>query len=96
MGRARRGDVGGMIYHALTRANFRSRLFRETANLSRPLQVAAGRVRPSLSGSWLAMWKGTPGWRTGGPHFRATVIGGFEIEDEGRRAPLCPTQAVPG
>ena len=28
MGRARRVDVGGMIYHALNRANFRSRLFR--------------------------------------------------------------------
>ena len=25
-------DVGGMIYHALNRANFRSRLFRETAH----------------------------------------------------------------
>ena len=32
MGRARRVDVGGMIYHALNRANFRSRLFRETAH----------------------------------------------------------------
>jgi hypothetical protein len=28
MGRARQVDVGGMIYHALNRANFRSRLFR--------------------------------------------------------------------
>jgi hypothetical protein len=28
MGRARRVDVGGMIYHALNRANFRSWLFR--------------------------------------------------------------------
>jgi hypothetical protein len=25
-------DVGGRIYHALNRANFRSRLFRETAH----------------------------------------------------------------
>ena len=32
MGRARRVDVGGMIYHALNRANFRSRRFRETAH----------------------------------------------------------------
>jgi len=32
MGRARRVDVGGMIYHLLNRANFRSRLFRETAH----------------------------------------------------------------
>jgi len=32
MGRARRVDVGGRIYHALNRANFRSRLFRETAH----------------------------------------------------------------
>jgi hypothetical protein len=39
------------------------------------------------SRSWLAMWKGTPGWRTGGPHFRAAVIGRIEIEDEGSRAP---------
>src|SRR5579872_6985427 len=30
MGRARRVDVGGMIYHVLNRANFRSRLFRQT------------------------------------------------------------------
>jgi hypothetical protein len=28
MGTARRVDVGGMVYHALNRANFRSRLFR--------------------------------------------------------------------
>ena len=27
MGRARRVDVGGMVYHVLNRANFRSRLF---------------------------------------------------------------------
>ena len=32
MGRARRVDVGGMIYHVLNRANFRPRLFRETAH----------------------------------------------------------------
>ena len=32
MGRARRVDVGGMIYHVLNRANFRSRLFREAAH----------------------------------------------------------------
>jgi hypothetical protein len=32
MGRARRVDVGGMVYHALNRANFRSRLFPETAH----------------------------------------------------------------
>ena len=32
MGRARRVGVGGMIYHALNRANLRSRLFRETAH----------------------------------------------------------------
>jgi putative transposase len=32
MGRARRVDVGGVIYHALNRANFASRLFRETAH----------------------------------------------------------------
>src|SRR5208282_5399194 len=32
MGRVRRVDVGGMIYHALNRANFRSRLFRKAAH----------------------------------------------------------------
>src|SRR5208282_6176509 len=32
MGRARRVDVGGLIYHVLNRANFRSRLFREAAH----------------------------------------------------------------
>src|SRR5271157_1471668 len=32
MGRARRVDVGGTIYHALKRANFRSRLFREASH----------------------------------------------------------------
>src|SRR5208337_3071619 len=32
MGRARRVDVGGTIYHALNRANFRSRLFREASH----------------------------------------------------------------
>jgi hypothetical protein len=28
MGRVRRMDVGGMVYHALNRANFRSALFK--------------------------------------------------------------------
>ena len=32
MGRARGVDGGGMIYHALNRATFRSQLFRETAH----------------------------------------------------------------
>lgn len=32
VGRARRVDVGGMIYHALNRVDFRSRLFPETAH----------------------------------------------------------------
>jgi putative transposase len=32
MGRVRRVDVGGMIYHALNRANFRSRLFKKAAH----------------------------------------------------------------
>jgi len=31
MSRVKRVDVGGMIYHALNRANFRSRLFRRGA-----------------------------------------------------------------
>ena len=32
MGSVRRVDVGGMIYHALNRANFRSRLFQRAAH----------------------------------------------------------------
>ena len=32
MGRGRRVDVGGMVYHVLNRANFRSRLFRRPAH----------------------------------------------------------------
>ena len=32
MGRVWRVDVGGMIYHALNRANFRSRLFKHAAH----------------------------------------------------------------
>ena len=32
MGRVRRVDVSGMIYHALNRANFRSRLFRKAGH----------------------------------------------------------------
>ena len=32
MGRVRRVDVGGMIYHVLNRANFRSRLFKQPAH----------------------------------------------------------------
>ena len=32
MGRGRRVDVGGMVYHVLNGANFRSRLFRQPAD----------------------------------------------------------------
>jgi putative transposase len=32
MGRVRRVDVGGEIYHVLNRANFRSRLFKQPAH----------------------------------------------------------------
>ena len=32
MSRVQRVDVGGMIYHALNRANFRARLFRTAAH----------------------------------------------------------------
>ena len=31
MGRVRRVEVGGMVYHVLNRANFRSRLFKKAA-----------------------------------------------------------------
>jgi putative transposase len=45
MGRARRVDVGGMIYHVLNRANFRSRLFRTAAHYQDFLAI----VKESLS-----------------------------------------------
>jgi putative transposase len=32
MGRVRRVDVGGMVYHGWSRANFRSRLFKTAAH----------------------------------------------------------------
>jgi hypothetical protein len=32
MGRVRRVDVGGMVYQALNRVNFRSRLFKKEAH----------------------------------------------------------------
>jgi len=49
MGRVKRIDVGGMIYHALNRANFRSRLFRTDAHYQEFLDV----VEESLS--WAPM-----------------------------------------
>src|SRR5271157_262381 len=45
MGRVKRVDVGGMIYHALNRANFRSRLFKRAAQYEDFL----GMVEESLS-----------------------------------------------
>ena len=39
MGRVRRVDVGGIIYHALNRANFRSRLFRRNAHFQEFLEM---------------------------------------------------------
>jgi putative transposase len=39
MGRARRVDVGGMVYHVLNRANFRSRLFRSAAHYQEFLSI---------------------------------------------------------
>ena len=39
MGRVKRVDVGGMIYHALNRANFRSRLFRRNAHYQEFLEM---------------------------------------------------------
>jgi hypothetical protein len=45
MGRARRVDVGGMIYHTLNRAIFRSRLFRETAHYADFLGIVEQRRR---------------------------------------------------
>ena len=39
MGRARRVDVGGVVYHVLNRANFRSRLFRSPAHYQEFLSI---------------------------------------------------------
>jgi putative transposase len=39
MGRARRVDVGGMVYHVLNRANFRSRLFKKEAHYEGFLRI---------------------------------------------------------
>ena len=39
MGRVRRVDVGGMIYHVLNRANFRSRLFKQPAHYQDFLEI---------------------------------------------------------
>jgi hypothetical protein len=52
MGRARRVDVGDMIYHALNRANFRSRRFRDTARYADFLGIVEegslrGKERPA-------------------------------------------------
>jgi putative transposase len=45
MGRVRRVDVGGMVYHVLNRANFRSRLFKTAAHYQDFLAI----VEESLS-----------------------------------------------
>ena len=44
MGRVRRVDVGGMVYHVLNGANFRSRLFKKEAHY----QDFLGLMRESL------------------------------------------------
>jgi len=49
MGRVRRVDVGGTVYHALNRANFRSVLFRREAHYEDFLAL----VRESLV--WVPM-----------------------------------------
>ena len=45
MGRVRRVDVGGMIYHALNRANFRSRLFQRDAHYQDFLDIVEESLR---------------------------------------------------
>ena len=45
MSRVKRVDVGGMIYHALNRANFRSRLFRGDAHYEEFLGVLGESLR---------------------------------------------------
>ena len=66
MGRVRRVDVGGMIYHVLNRGNVRSRLFRRPAHDQDflviveeslnfvPLRILAYGLMPNPSASRLA------------------------------------------
>ena len=49
MSSVRRVDVGGEIYHALNRANFRSRLFRADARYQDFLVVGRKGLLPRLS-----------------------------------------------
>jgi hypothetical protein len=49
MGRVRRVDAGGMIFHVLNRANFRSRLFKKPAH-----------YQDLISRRRCATWKETP------------------------------------
>ena len=49
-GRARRVDVGGLIYQVLNRANFRSRLFKEPAHYQDFLVIVEGRRVRNMGG----------------------------------------------
>ena len=49
MSRARRVDVGGMIYHALNRASFRSRLFKTDAHYQDFLGIVEERRKGLLT-----------------------------------------------
>jgi len=44
MGRVRRVDIGGMVYHVLNRASFRSRLFRKAAHYQAFLGIVEDRL----------------------------------------------------
>jgi len=62
MSRVKRVDVGGMIYHALNRANFRSRLFRRDAHdLEFPAVVGESRTigSGSISRNPGRKWRGS-------------------------------------
>ena len=48
MGRARRVNLAGMIYHVLNRANFRSRLFRGSQNGSCHHSPPFKRIQPCI------------------------------------------------
>jgi hypothetical protein len=58
MGRVGRVDVGGMIYHVLNRANFRSRLFKKHARRRKEeienIRYAIKKSRPYGSEKWVS------------------------------------------
>ena len=56
MGRVRRVDLGKMVYHALNRSNFRSRLFKEEAHYEDFLGRNGTRHHFPLTPFFLFIW----------------------------------------